>query len=145
MDPKFFRRYLDIIDEQEPTTVNFDDNTSATLDAAAKTFGMQAKVGNNLNLKVAQDYSTAKRGAGTVAADYQVDPNTSIGLTTTQAGYKGQMAPTSQVRTSYKDTTGALGEPSQTHNVRIDRGVGFGGAGKNIRTDKNTQTTYTKN
>ena len=96
-DPRFFRRYLDILDEQ-PTTLNIDDSTSATVDPAAKTIGMQTKVGDNLNLQATQDFSTAKQGAGTVAADYQMDPNTSVGATATQAGYKGQMTPTQQIK-----------------------------------------------
>jgi len=144
-DPRFFRKYLDILAEQPTSaTVNFDDNSSATVDAAAKTISAQTKVGDNLDLKATQDFSTSKSGAGTVSADYQVDPNTSVGATQTQTGYKGQMAPTQQIRTSYKDTTGAVGTPGQTHNVRVDKGVGFQGAGKNIQPGQNTVTTYTK-
>jgi hypothetical protein len=139
-DPRFFRKYLDILGEQ-PVTANIDDNTSATVDPAAKTIGMQTKVGDNLNLQATQDL---KAHAGTMSADLQVDPNTSVGLSHTQTGYKGQMAPSSQIRASYKDTSGSIGAPGQTHNVRVDKGVGFGGAGKNIQPGQNIQTTYTK-
>jgi len=134
-DPRFFRHYLDILAEQPTSaTVNVDDNTRFTADAAAKTISGQTKVGNNLNLQATQDL---KAGAGTMSADLQVDPNTSVGLSQTQTGYKGQMAPTSQVRTSHTDAAG------QTHNVRVDKGVMFGGAsGPNV--GKNTITTYTK-
>lgn len=141
-DPRFFRKFLDIFDEQGPTSaaINIDDNTRFTADAAAKTISGQTKVGDNLNLQATQDL---KAGAGTMSADLQVDPNTSVGLSHTQTGYKGQMAPTSQIRASYKDTSGDIGAPGQTHNVRVDKGVGFGGAsGPNV--GKNTITTYTK-
>jgi hypothetical protein len=55
-DPRFFRRYLDILDEQpSPTTVNVGDNTTATVDTAAKTIGVQTKVGDNLNFQATKD------------------------------------------------------------------------------------------
>ena len=48
-DPRFFRKYLDILDEQPTSaTVNVGD-TSATVDTAAKTIGMQT---NNLSLPI---------------------------------------------------------------------------------------------
>jgi hypothetical protein len=128
-DPRFFRRYLDILDEQQPTTatVNVGDNTTATVDTAAKTIGMQTKVGDNLNLKATQDFSTAKQGAGQISADYQVDPNTTAGVTATQAGYKAQMTPTSQIRASSNlPDVGKI-------DARVDQGAMFQGAGKNIQ------------
>ena len=134
MDPRFFRKYLDILAEQplpagvnQPTsaTVNVG-NTSATVDTAAKTVGMKTKVGDNLNIHAAQDFSTAK-GAGTVAADLQVDPNTKVGATATQAGYKGQMTPTQQIRASSNiPDVGKI-------DAQVDRGAMFQGAGKNIQ------------
>jgi len=166
-DPRFFRRYLDILDEQplpastNQATVNVGNNTSVTADKSAGTVTAKTNVGGtdisatrnlntgNLNsvnaatniggtdIKATQDFTTAKTGAGQVSADYQVDPSTSVGVTATQTGYKGQTAPTSQVRTSYKEPTG------QTHNVQIDKGVGFQGAGKNVQPGQNTATTYT--
>ena len=141
-DPRFFRHYLDILSEQPASaTLNVGDNSSFAVDTANKTISGQIKVGDNLNLQSTQDL---KAGAGTVSADLQVDPNTSVGATYTQTGYKGQMAPTSQLRTSYKDSAGSIGRPGQTHNVRLDKGVGFGGAGKNVQPGQNIQTTYTK-
>jgi hypothetical protein len=133
-DPRFFRRYLDILDEQ-PTTLNIDNNTSATVDPAAKTIGMQTKVGDNLNLQATQDFSTAKQGAGTVAADYQMDPNTSVVVTATQAGYKGQMTPTQQMRASSNiPDVGKI-------DARVDQGAMFQGAGKNIQQGNPAITT----
>ena len=141
-DPRFFRRYLDILDEQQPTsaTVNVGDNTTATVDTAAKTIGVQTKVGDNLNFQATKDL---KHNAGQIGMDYQMTPDASVGATHTTAGYKGQMTPTNQVRMSYKDTAGALGKPGQTHNVAYTQGAMLGGAsGANV--GKNVATTYTK-
>lgn len=168
-DPRFFRKYLDILDEQPlPAGVNVGDNTTIAADKTTNTVTGTTNVGGtnisatrNLgtgdltsagastnvggaNIKATQDFSTAKAGAGSVSVNAPVAPGTTAGATYTQTGYKGQMAPSSQVSMSYKDTTGALGTPGQTHNVRIDKGVGFGGAGKNIQPGQNIQTTYTK-
>jgi hypothetical protein len=140
-DPKFFRQYLDILDEQslpagvnQPATVNVGNNTTVTADPNAKIVAAKSQFGD-LNLQATTDVA---KGATSVAADYKVAPGSSVGATQTQTGYKGQMAPSSQLRASQTDTAG------QTHNVRIDKGVGFGGAGKNIQPGQNTQTTYTK-
>jgi hypothetical protein len=40
-DPRFFRKYLDILDEQ-PVTANIDDYTSVTVDPAAKNLAVQS-------------------------------------------------------------------------------------------------------
>jgi len=132
-DPRFFRRYLDILDEQplpastNQATVNVGDNTTATVDTAAKTIGMQTKVGDNLNLRATQDFSTTKQGAGQLSADYQVDPNTTAGVTATQAGFNAQMTPTQQIRASYNaPDVGKI-------DARVDQGAMFQGAGKNIQ------------
>jgi len=140
-DPRFFRRYLDILNEQslpagvnQPATVNVGNNTTVTADPNAKTVAAKSQIGD-LNLQATTDVA---KGATSVAADYKVAPGSSVGVTQTQTGYKGQMAPSSQLRASQTDTAG------QTHNVRIDKGVGFAGAGKNIQPGQNIQTTYTK-
>ena len=137
-DPRFFRKYLDILDEQPTSaTVNVGDNTSATVDTAAKTIGMQTKVGDNLNLRATQDFSTAKQGAGQISADYQVDPNTTVGATTTQAGYKSQMTPTNQIRGSYNvPDVGKV-------DFKRTQGAMLGGAGKNAKPDDSSVTTMT--
>ena len=143
-DPRFFRRYLDILDEQQPTkaTVDVDDNTKVSVDLPAKQIGVSTNIGGT-NVKATQDFSTAKTGAGQVSVDAPVAPGTTAGATYTQAGYKGQMTPTNQVRMSYKDTAGALGKPGQTHNVAYTQGAMLGGAsGPNV--GKNVATTYTK-
>jgi hypothetical protein len=143
-DPRFFRRYLEILDEQQPTmaAVDVDDNTKVSVDLPAKQIGVSTKVGDT-DLKATQDFSTAKTGAGQVSVDTPVAPGTTAGATYTQAGYKGQMTPTNQIRMSYKDTAGALGKPGQTHNVAYTQGAMLGGAsGANV--GKNVATTYTK-
>ena len=133
-DPKFFRRYLDILDEQDPTsaTVNFDDNTSATVDTAAKTISAQTKIGD-LNLKATQDRSAIP--ANQLSAKYQVDPNLKIGGTHTQAGYQGQMTPTTQMTANYDDPE--LGKV----DLQLDKGAMFQGAGKNIKQGNPAITT----
>jgi len=130
-DPRFFRRYLDMLDEQS-TNLNIDDNTSATVDPAAKTIGMQTKVGDNLNLQATQDL---KAHAGTMSADLQVDPNIKVGGTYTQAGYKGQMTPTSQVSANYNNPD--VGKV----DLQVDKGAMFQGAGKNIQQGNPAITT----
>ena len=61
MDPKFFRRYLDIVAEQslpvgvnQPATVNVGNNTSVTADPAAKTVAAKSQIGD-LNLQATTD------------------------------------------------------------------------------------------
>ena len=137
-DPRFFRKYLDILAEQPTsTTINVGDNTTATVDTAAKTIGMQTKVGDNLNLKATQDFSTAKQGTGQLSADYQVDPNTTVGVTATQAGYKGQMTPTQQIR-------GSSNVPD-VGKIDVNRNTGamFQGAGKSVKPNDSSVTTMT--
>ena len=115
-----------MLDEQDPTsaTVNFDDNTSATVDTAAKTIGMQTKVGNNLNIQATGDL---KNRASQIGMDYQMTPDASVGATHTTAGYKGQSTPTTQIRANYNSPD--VGEI----DARVDKGAMFQGAGKNIR------------
>jgi hypothetical protein len=142
-DPRFFRRYLDIIAEEPASaTANVGDNSSFTVDKSTKTVtGTTDVAGTKVTAK--QDLSPG--GASSVSASRQVAPNLTATVTQSSPAYnKGQLAGTSQVQTSYKDTAGALGTPGQTHNVRVDKGVGFGGAGKNIQPGQNIQTTYTK-
>lgn len=122
-DPRFFRRYLDMLDEQS-TTLNIDDNTSATVDPATKTIGIQGKIGD-LDLKATHDRSAMP--ANQISANYQVDPSLKVGGTYTQAGYRGQMTPTSQISANYDNPdVGKI-------DTRLDKGAMFQGAGKNIQ------------
>ena len=122
-DPRFFRRYLDMLDEQS-TTLNIDDNTSATVDPATKPIGIQGKIGD-LDIKATHDRSAMP--ANQISANYQVDPSLKVGGTYTQAGYRGQMTPTSQISANYDNTdVGKI-------DTRLDKGAMFQGAGKNIQ------------
>lgn len=123
-----------MLDEQ-PATANIDDNTSVTADTAARTLSAQTKIGD-LDLKATHDSSAIP--ATSVSGDYKTGPSSTVGATYTQTGFKGQMAPTSQIRASHTDVSG------QTHNVRVDKGVGFAGVGQNVQPGQNTVTTYTK-
>jgi hypothetical protein len=137
MDPRFFRRYLDILDEQptsatvnyqqpQPTsaTVDLGNDTSATVDTAAKTIGFKGSVAPNLNVQATADL---KNRAGQIGMDYQMTPDASVGATHTTAGYKGQMTPTNQIRASYNaPDVGAI-------DARVDQGAMFQGAGKNAQ------------
>ena len=136
-DPRFFRRYLDILAEEPASaTVNVGDNSSLTVDKSTKTVTGTTDVAGT---KVTAKQDLTPGGASSVSATRQVAPNLSATVTQSSPAYnKGQLGGTSQVQTSYKDTAGA------THNVRIDKGVGFGGAGKNVQPGQNIQTTYTR-
>jgi len=58
----------------------------------------------------------------------------------TPAHNKGQMAGTSSVGATYTNPAGG-----DTHNVTIDKGVGFGGVGRDVQQGRNVVTTYRKN
>ncbi len=125
-DPRFFRRYLDILDEQQPTSATYDfgNDTSATVDTAAKTIGFKGNVAPNLNVQATADL---KHNAGQIGMDYQMTPDASVGATHTTAGYKGQMTPTNQIRASYNaPDVGKM-------DAQVDQGPMFQGAGKNIQ------------
>jgi len=141
MDPRFFRQYLNILDEQDTASLDVG-NAKFTADKSTKTLAGQYDVDDKTQLSVNRDFNPG--GATTVGVKTNVN---GVDLTAQQnspAYNKGQLAGTSSVSAAYKDTTGALGTPGQTHNIRIDKGVGFGGAGKNVRPGQNTVTTYTK-
>ena len=130
-DPRFFRRYLDILDEQ-PVTANIDDYTSVTVDPTAKNLAMQTKIGD-LDLKATHDRSAIP--ANQISANYQVDPKLKVGGTHTQAGYKGQMTPTNQIRAS--------SNVPDVGKVEIERAQGpmLQGPGKNAKPGDSSVTT----
>ena len=139
-NPTFFRKYLDILDEQDTASLDVG-NAKFTADKTTNTLDGQYDVDDKTQLSVNRDFTPG--GATTVGVKTNVN---GVDLTAQQnspAYNKGQLAGTSSVSAAYKDTTGALGTPGQTHNIRIDKGVGFGGAsGPNV--GKNVITTYTK-
>lgn len=125
--PGMFREYLNMLDEQ-PTTLDVDDNTSITADPAAKTIAAQTKIGD-LNLKATRDSSAIP--ATRVSGEYKTGPGSSIGASYTQAGYQGQMTPTTGLSVSQTDAAG------KTNTVTRTSGAMLGGAsgptvGKNV-------------
>ena len=140
-NPTFFRKYLDILDEQDTASLDVG-NAKFTADKTTKTLAGQYDVDDKTQLSVNRDFNTG--GATTVGVKTNVNGVDLTAQKNSPAYNKGQLAGTSSVSAAYKDTTGALGTPGQTHNIRIDKGVGFGGAGKNVRPGQNTVTTYTK-
>ena len=143
MDPRFFRQYLNILDEQEPTSATLDvGNAKFTADKTTNTLAGQYDVDDRTQLSFNRDFTPG--GATNVGVKTNVNGVDLTAQRNSPAYNKGQLAGTSSVSAAYKDTTGALGTPGQTHNIRIDKGVGFGGAGKNVQPGQNTVTTYTK-
>jgi hypothetical protein len=70
-----------------------------------------------------------------MSADLQVDPNLKIGGTHTQAGYRGQMTPTTQMTANYNNSE--VGKV----DLQLDKGAMFQGAGKNIQQGNPAITT----
>jgi len=146
-DPRFFRRYLDILGEQplpastNQATVNIGNNTTFTADKNTSTVSGTTKVDPNTTVSATKDVSPG--GASTVGVKTNVNGVDLSAQKNSPAYNKGQLAGTSSVSAAYKDTTGALGTPGQTHTVNATKGVAFGGAsGPNV--GKNVITTYTK-
>ena len=131
MDPRFFRQYLNILDEQ-PVTANIGDNTSVAANPTAKTVTAQTKIGD-LDLKATRDNSAIP--AMSMSADLQVDPNLKVGGTYTQTGYRGQMTPTTQLTANYNSPD--IGKV----DLQLDKGAMFQGAGKNIQPGNPAITT----
>ena len=140
-DPRFFRRYLDIIDEQDTAALNLG-TAKFSADKNTNTVSGAVDLDDKTQVSATQDIS--KGGATTVGAKTNLSGVDISAQHSTPAYNKGQLAGTSSVSAAYKDTQGYLGKPGQTHTVTATRGVGFGGAGKNIQPGQNIATTYTK-
>ena len=140
-DPRFFRRYLDILDEQDSATLDLG-NAKFTADKPTKTFTGQLDVNDTTQVTATRDFNPG--GASTVGVKTNINGVDLSAQKSTPAYNKGQMGGTTSVSAAYKDTTGALGTPGQTHTVRMDKGIGFGGAGKDIKPGGNYVTTYTQ-
>jgi hypothetical protein len=140
-DPRFFRRYLDILDEQDTASIDVG-NAKFTADKTTNTVSGTYDFDDNTQMTATQDLS--KGGASSVGAKTNISGVDVSVQHNTPAYNKGQMAGTSSVSAAYKDTQGYLGRPGQTHTVTATKGVGFGGAGKDIKPGKNVATSYTK-
>lgn len=169
-DPRFFRKYLDIIDEQEPTSATLDlDNAKFTADKSAKTMSGTLNVDPDTTISATRDFNPGGVGSMSVTTkpyadttlsatrDFSPGGASSVSVTTkpytdttlsathsTPAYNKGQIGGTSQIQGSYKDSAGLIGPAGQTHTVTATKGIGFGGAGKNIKPGGNWATSYTK-
>lgn len=141
MDPRFFRRYLDILDEQDSATLDLG-NAKFIADQPSKTMSGQLDVDDNTQVTATRDFNPG--GASSVGAKTNISGVDVSVQHNTPAYNKGQMAGTSSVSAAYKDTQGYIGTPGQTHTVTATKGVGFGGAGKDIKPGQNIATTYTK-
>jgi hypothetical protein len=138
-DPRFFRQYLDILDEQDTASIDLG-NTKFSLDKS--TVSGQLDVDDKTQVTAQQDLSQG--GASTVGAKTNIDGVDISAQKSSPAYNKGQLAGTSSVSAAYKDAQGYLGKPGQTHTVTATKGVGFGGVGKDIRPGQNIATSYTK-
>jgi hypothetical protein len=135
-DPRFFRKYLDVLNEQTPMTVNVGDNTKFTADKTTNTLTGTTKVGDT-DITATKDLSPG--GASTVSATAKLAPNlTATGTQSTPAYNKGQLGGTTSYSQTYTDSAGIK------HTATATKGIGFGGAGKNIQPGQNIATSYTK-
>jgi hypothetical protein len=141
IDPRFFRRYLDILDEQDTASIDVG-NAKFTADKTTNTVSGTYDFDDNTQMTATQDLS--KGGASSVGAKTNISGVDVSVQHNTPAYNKGQMAGTSSVSAAYKDTQGYLGRPGQTHTVTATKGVGFGGAVKDIKPGQNVATSYTK-
>jgi len=166
-DPKFFRKYLDILDEQNLASANIG-NAKFTADKTTNTMSGTYDIDDNTQITATKDLRSG--GTSSVGAKYNLDDKTqmtatqdlskggasSVGMKTNVDGVnistqhnspaynKGQLAGTSNVSAAYKDTQGYLGKPGQTHTVTATKGVGFQGAGANVKPGQNIIYNYSK-
>jgi len=138
-DVKFFRKYLDILDEQDVASANIG-NAKFTANKTSNTVTGAYDLDDKTQMTATQDIS--KGGASSVGAKTNIDGVDVSVQHNTPAYNKGQIAGTSSVSAAYKDTQGYLGTPGQTHTVTATKGVGFQGAGKDIRPNQNYVTKY---
>lgn len=142
VDTRFFRRYLDILDEQPKSASINVGNAKFTTDKTTNTVSGTYDFDDNTQMTATQDLS--KGGASSVGAKTNISGVDVSVQHNTPAYNKGQMAGTSSLSAAYKDSQGYLGTPGQTHTVTATKGVGFAGAGKDIKPGQNIATTYTK-
>jgi hypothetical protein len=140
-DAQFFRKYLDILDEQNTASVDLG-NAKFSVDKSTSTASGELDVDDNTKVTAKQDLSQG--GASTVGVKTNIHGVDIAAQKSSPAYNRGQLAGTSSVSAAYKDTQGYLGKPGQTHTVTQTKGVGFGGAGKDVQPGKNVATTYTK-
>lgn len=129
-DPRFFRQYLDILDEQDTVSMDLGKGKFSA-DRASNTVSGTYDVDDTTQITATQD--TSKGGATSVGAKTNIGGVDIAAKHNSPAYNKGQLAGTSSISASYKGDT-----------FTATKGVGFGGAGKDIRPGQNIATTYTK-
>lgn len=131
------KRFLQFVIEADVASVNLGD-TTITANKKAKTINATHKFSDDLTLTANKDMSPG--GAASVGAEYSIDKNTSARVTHSTPAYnKGQMGGVSSVGVTHKDDVG------DKHEITTDKGVGYGGAGKDIQQGRNIVSTYRKN
>jgi len=129
-DPRFFRQYLDILDEQDTASIDLG-KAKFSADRATNTVSGTYDVDDATQITATQD--TSKGGATSVGAKTNIGGVEIAAKHYSPAYNKGQLAGTSSISASYKGDT-----------FTATQGVGFGGAGKDIKPGQNIATTYTK-
>jgi len=131
------KSFSQFVYEADVASVNIG-STNITADKKANTVNMSTKIGDNTTVTANKDMSPG--GAASVSANMNIDDKTSVTASHSTPAYnKGQMGSVSSVGATYNDTAG------DKHNVTVDKGVGFGGAGKDVQQGKNYVSTYRKN
>lgn len=129
-DPKFFRKYLDILDEQNVASANIG-NAKFSADQSTNTVSGTYDVDDATQITATQD--TSKGGATSVGAKTNIGGVDIAAKHNSPAYNKGQLAGTSSISASYKGDT-----------LTATKGVGFQGAGANVKPGQNIIYNYSK-
>ena len=131
------KRFLQFVVEADVATVNVGD-TTLTADKKANTISATSKIGDDTTVTANRDMNAG--GSSSVGVDTKVGSVDVSARQSTAAYNKGQMGGTSSVSASYTDPAGG-----DKHSVTVDKGVGYGGAGKDVQQGRNVVSTYRKN
>jgi len=131
------KRFIQFVKEADVASVNVG-GTNLNLDKKANTFNVSTKVDDTTSVTANKDMSPG--GSSSVGVNTKLGDVDLSARHTTAAYNKGQMGDTSSVNATYNDSAN-----STKHNISVDKGIGFGGAGKDVQPDKNYITTYRKN
>ena len=131
------KRFIQFVKEADVSSVKVGD-TNITADKKANTVNISAKVGDNTTVTANRDLNTG--GSSSIGVDTKIGDVVLSARQRTASYNKGQMGDTSSVSATYNDPTNAT-----KHNITVDKGIGFGGAGKDVQPNKNYITTYRKN
>jgi hypothetical protein len=131
------KRFSQFVYEADVASVNIG-STNITADKKANTVNMSTKIGDNTTVTANKDMGPG--GAASVSANMNIDNKTSVTASQSTPAYnKGQIGGVSSVGVTHKDDAG------DKHDLTTDKGIGFGGAGKDVQQGRNRVTTYRKN